>query len=356
LLHPLPARPPGGPSEPAAALHRRAPIVDLVVGTILFRRSLLVPLRHGHVDLPRLRAGGVNVIGLTVATRHPDLRGTLSSAHFRSLGLPARSGRTNMAIAEWLIERIETVGEESAGAIQLIRHRVDLARCLAPGGPLGVFVGVQGGHVLDGELSNVGRLGQRGVRMFAPAHVMDNALAGSGTGRRRGGLTGYGREVIEELERQEIIVDLAHMSRAAIDDALPLLRRPFVLSHTGLTEMSGRASRWRRYSPATRNVPAAVARDVGQAGGLVGIMLASQLLGGASIEAAVRTIRLALEVAGPERVAIGSDMDGGLRTVVDAAGLPALTDGLLAVGLEQAVVEGVMGANAIRLLSAALPE
>ena len=65
----------------------------------------------------------------------------------------------------------------------VVRTSADLAACLASDGPVGVLIGVQGGHVLDGSLANVARLRELGVRMFAPAHVMDNALVGSSTGR-----------------------------------------------------------------------------------------------------------------------------------------------------------------------------
>ncbi len=328
-------------------------MVDLLVGSALFRDSFVAGGR-GHVGLPRLRSVGVNVVGLTVATSWPDVGGTLSRWHFRSIGLPASAVGSRMAIAEWVIGRIERWCSESSGRLVIVRSATDLEACIAEGGPVGVLLGVQGGHVLEGDLDNIARLRGLGVRMLAPAHVMDNTLVGSGTGRQAGGLTDYGREVIAELEAQSIIVDLAHMSVAGIEQALPLLRRPFVLSHTGLTDRTGNHGRWRRYSPQTRNIPASLAADIGRAGGLVGIVLSTQLLGGTTLGHAVATIRRALEAAGDEHVAIGSDMDGALRTVIDIEGLPALTAALLAADLPTSVVEGVMGANAARVLRSAL--
>lgn len=324
-----------------------------MVGSALFRNSF-VSGDGGHVDLPRLRAVGVNVVGLTVATRFPDLRGTLSNWHFRSLGLPARALSSNMAIAEWLIGRIARWCAESEGRLRVVRSPEDLSACLTETGPVGVLLGVQGGHVLDGGVGNVARLRELGVRMLAPAHVMDNALVGSGTGRLAGGLTDYGREVIAELQAKSIIVDLAHMSLRGIADALPLLRGPFVLSHTGLTDVAGGRSRWRRYSPATRNIPSSVAREISQAGGLIGITLSTQLLGGSDFDAAVRTINLALESAGEDHVALGSDMDGALKMLIDVQGLPALADALLESRLSQSTVESVLGVNAVGMLQTAL--
>jgi membrane dipeptidase len=349
LPGPLPA------TGAALALHRRAPIVDLVIGTALFRDTFVEPSGRGHVDLPRLRAAGVNIVGLTVATRFPNLRGTLSGWHFRSLGLPAAQASSDLAIAEWLIGRIRRWCAESGGGLRLIETAADLAAALEPGGPVGVLIGVQGGHALEGDAANVARLGDLGVRMLAPAHVMDNALVGSGTGRRAGRLSDHGREVIAALEEAGVMVDLAHMSVAGIEETLPLLRRPFVLSHTGLADVAGGRSRWRRYSPATRNIPASLAGEVGAAGGLVGILLSTELLGGSTLDAFVRTVRLAVESAGGQNVALGSDMDGALRMLADAADLPALTGALLMPAVPSSLVEAIVGGNAVRLLRAVLP-
>jgi microsomal dipeptidase-like Zn-dependent dipeptidase len=330
-------------------------VVDLLVGSALFRDSFLAGGR-GHVDLPRLRSVGVNVIGLTIATRWPNLRGTLSGWHFRSLGMPRRVTRSDMAMAEWLIARVTGWCDGSGGQLIVVRSRADLERCLAPMGPVGILIGVQGGHVIEGDLANIARLRAAGVRTFAPAHVMDNALVGSGTGRSAAGLSDYGREAICELQAQSIVVDLAHMSIAGVDAALPLLKRPFLLSHTGLTDLAGGWSRWRRYSPANRNVPASLSAAEGATGGLVGVALSTQLLGGSTLAAAVRTFRAAVDAAGADNVAIGSDMDGALRMLIDVEGLPALAAALLDSGLPADSVSGIMGANAARFLRAALPD
>ncbi len=346
-----------GPLPASANTHElidRTPVVDLLVGSALFRDSF-VRGGAGHVDLPRAERAGVRVIGLTIATAWPDLRGSLSRWHFRSLGLPRQSVGSHLAIAEWLIGRIEGWCEQSDGRLKIVKSRFDLEVCLAEGGPIGILLGVQGGHVIEGSPTNVGRLRDRGVRMYAPAHVMDNALVGSSTGRGRGGLTDLGREAIAELESQGVIVDLAHMSIAGINDALPLLRKPFTLSHVGLTEVAGTKSRWRGYSAATRNVPESLAGEVAAAGGLVDIVMSTQLLGGALLADAAKTISRSLEVCGADRVAIGSDMDGALKMLIDVEGYPALAGVLLESGIPASAVEGVMGHNAVAFLRGALP-
>ena len=262
-----------------------------------------------------------------------------------------------MDIANWVIDRVEGWIDESDGQLVLVRSVADLDRCLDDGGPVGVLLGVQGGHVLEGDVRNIGRLSDRGVRMFAPAHVMDNDAVGSGTGKRASGLTGFGREVIAELQARRVIVDLAHMSVAGIEQALPLLTRPFVLSHGALRDDSvvPRPGRFRRYNATTRNVPADKAREVGTRDGLFGVVLATQLLGGSTVEHAVRMIRRALAVAGDANVVLGSDMDGALKMLIDVDGLPALADALLADGISDGVVSAFLGRNAARFLRSALP-
>ena len=344
------------PLDPeAAAFHRSVPVVDLVIGTALFRPEFLRRRRRGHVDLPRLIGGGVDLAGFTIATRHPDLRGTLSTPHFLSMGLPMGSIRRDMAVVEAFVDRIGVWAQASAGRLRLIGRGASLEEVGQDvGGTIGV-IGVQGGHALEGDAGNIERLHAMGVRMLSLAHVMDNGLVGSNTGIRGGGLTGFGREVVRELERVGIAVDLAHMSSAGIRDTVPLLQRPFFLSHTGFVRLSGRGSRLprRRFTAARRNVIDADARLVAEAGGVVGLTLSTMLLGGDDLDAVRRAVDAGLELCGPEHLAIGSDFDGGLRTVCDVAGLPAVTGHLLAAGLDRGTVAAFLGGNALRVLKGA---
>ena len=342
----------------ALDLHGRVPVVDLLVGTVLFRRTFLERSSVGHVDLPRLRIGGVNLVGMSIATRFPDRRGTLSAAQFLSLGVSARVLGSDLAIIEYMIGRIDRWAARSDGRFRVVRSGADLEAVLAPGGPVGAFIGVQGGQVLAGSPDRMARVLARlqaaGVRMMALAHVMDNPLAGSGTGRHAGGLTPLGRRAVAGLEACGMLVDVAHASSATIRDVVPVLTRPPVLSHTGFVERAARSSRWRRYSAASRNVRMADARMVSQAGGVVGVTTAVSLLGGDTSRDLVDTFRFAIDELGPAHVAIGSDMDGALRSVVDAAGFPVLTDGLLAAGVPEADVTAALGGNALRVLRAVM--
>ena len=326
-------------------------MVDLVVGSVLFRRAFVPRLRHGHVDLPRLLDAGVDVIGFTIATRFPNRRGTLSNIHFASLGMPHHALASDMAMIEWFVARIRRWAGESRGGLRLVD--VHEAVTAVGDGSVRAFIGTQGGHVLEGDVRNLERLQRLGVRTFGLAHLMDSELAGSGTGRRAGGLTGLGREAIAECERLGILVDLAHMSTAAVQDALPLLRKPFLHSHTGFTALAKSRSRWRRYAPASRNTPDDLARDVADAGGLVGVMLASALIGGGTVDAAARALEHAVGLCGVDNVALGSDFDGAIAMPFDVTGVPWLAQELLDRGMAKDQLAAVLGGNALRVLNGA---
>src|SRR4029079_15384948 len=109
-----------------------------------------------------------------------------------------------------------------------------------------------------------------GFRMIGLAHFFDNAVAGSAHGVEKGGLTALGRELVPELEGRRIVVDLAHSSRATIDDVLTLTTRPVVASHTGVRGVADNA----------RNLPDEQLRGIAATGGVVRVRVPPHTWGG----------------------------------------------------------------------------
>src|SRR5690606_9614838 len=87
---------------------------------------------------------------------------------------------------------------------------------------------------LEGRLENIDRMYDAGFRIMGLTHFFDNEVGGSAHGLEKGGLTPFGRRVIGRLEEKKMLVDLAHASRALIDDVLNMAERPVLVSHTGV--------------------------------------------------------------------------------------------------------------------------
>jgi microsomal dipeptidase-like Zn-dependent dipeptidase len=208
------------------------------------------------------------------------------------------------------------------------------------------ILAVEGLHCLEGRLENVDALFAAGFRMMGLAHFFDNEVAGSAHGVEKGGLTPLGVEVLARMEALGIALDLAHAAPRAVDDALARATRPVVVSHTGVQATC----------PGPRNLSDDQLRRIGAGGGVVGIGFFPGATCGDDVASIARAIRHALAAAGPAAVALGSDWDGATTTPFDAAGLPRLTEALIASGLSPGELRGVAGENALRVLRATLPE
>ena len=350
----------GGPgvTPRAAELHRRLVVGDLHADTLLWRRDLLVRASRGQVDLPRLQEGNVALQAFTVATRVP--RGLNIEANdagaFDDLTLlavvqrwPPRTWTSRAERALHQARRLSDAASRSGGALVLLRTRADVADLLerrrARPHLVGAWLGLEGAHALEGDLSRLDALESAGFRMIALTHFFDNEWAGSAHGRTKGGLTAAGRDLVRRLEERRLLLDLAHASPAAIDEALSLSTRPVVVSHTGV----------RGTCDNRRNLSDAHVRAVAATGGLIGIGFWDPAGCGSDEDAIARAVRHAARVGGIGHVALGSDFDGAVTTPFDAAGLPRLTDALLRAGLSEEDVARVMGGNVARLMATALP-
>ncbi|HET9614527.1 MAG TPA: membrane dipeptidase [Candidatus Limnocylindrales bacterium] len=350
---------PGPYVLPAAVadLHERLTVVDLHADSLIWNRDLLVRADRGHVDVPRLVEGGVAVQLFAVATKVPrhlniernDDRTDDMRLVALAQGWPPATWRSLTARAEHLAGRLRDTVARSGGQLSLVRSAPDLDAFLRrrAGDPTLVagLLAIEGAHALDGRVENLARIEAAGYRMVGIAHFFDTAFAGSAHGVKKGGLTSLGRELVRELERRAIIVDLAHASAATIDDVLAIATRPLVVSHTGVRGVADNA----------RNLSDEQLRGIAATGGVIGIGFWPTAAGGDDVGSIARSIVHAVSVAGADHVAIGTDFDGAVPVPFDSSGMGLLTGALLAAGLGQDQVAAVMGGSAIRLLRSALP-
>ena len=341
----------------AVELHRSLTVVDLHADSLLWGRDLRRRASYGHLDIPRLIDGGVALVGLSAATQVPlganmdrnDERPDLVTLLALSQRWPRATWGSRLARALHLAFRLREMAAESAGRLTLIETRHDLevylARRSTDPSITAAFLSVEGAQALDGDVASIDILAAAGFRMIAPSHLLDTVYGGSAHGAVKGGLSEVGRELLSRAESAGVLVDLAHASSATIDDVLALAARPVVASHTGV----------RAAVPGIRNLPDDQVRAIAATGGLVGIGFWPVACGGDDVRAIARSVVSALELAGIDHIAIGSDFDGAVSTPFDASGMPLLTEALLAEGLSDADIGAVMGGNAVRLLTAALP-
>lgn len=348
--------PPYQGSARATALHEKLFIADLHDDALLWSRDLLRRYSYGHSDLPRLIEGRVGLQVFATVTKTPKgmnfERNASDTDNITMLAMaqrwPVRTWDSLLQRALYQSERLHQAEADSGGRLRIVRTRDDLERLLtdAPGaGRLGAVLATEGLHPLEGRLDNVDRLYDAGFRITGLTHFFDNELGGSAHGWDKGGLTPFGRQVVQRLQERQMIVDLAHASPRLIDDVLAVSKRPVLVSHTGV----------KGTCPGPRNLSDEHLKAIAATGGVVGIAYFEGAVCDLSIEAIVKAIRHAADAAGVQHVALGSDYDGAIRVAIDTTGLVLLTQGLLESGFSEEEVAGIMGGNVRRLLLQELP-
>jgi membrane dipeptidase len=351
------ARHSSGVSEEARALHARLLVADLHCDALLWERDFLERGSYGHVDLPRLLEGNVALQVLSAATKMPLLprltRNTDRTDSMTPLVIaqrwPRETRRSLSARALFQAARLRDAAARSNGRLLVIESAADLTalRSRREGGEIvvGSVLLLEGLHALEGRLERIDAFFETGFRILGLVHLFDNAIGGSMHGVRKGGLTPFGRRVIERMNELGMVVDLAHASGRLIEDALALANRPVVVSHTGV----------KGHCNTERNITDESARAVAAAGGVIGIGFWRAAVCGRGTGAIAGAIRYTADLVGIEHVALGSDFDGGVRTPFDAGGISLLTQALLEEGLGESEIAKIMGCNVFDLLARSLP-
>ena len=322
----------------ARALHDEVAAVDLHADTpkLMHAFSYDLARRHepplpgsryfGHVDVPRMREGGLAGQFFGLWTFPYPRAGCAASIEAQLDAIDAQVIRNPEALA-WCKSADDVLAAKASGRIA-------------------VLAGIEGGHALEGRLELIEGFARRGVRYLGLLHFTANELGrpAKGVGRADGeGLTAFGRDAIAEMEACGMIVDLTHINRKGFLEAIEAMRTVPIVSHTGV---AGVNAHW-------RNIDDEQIRKVADRGGVVGVIFAPRYLGKDGIEAVCDHLLHLVRVAGEDVPALGSDYDGFVkppRGLEDVAALPNLTAALLARGLSRAAVKKLLGENALRVL------
>lgn len=312
------------------------PLADGHADSLMWNRDLTARQRSGHLDFPRLEEANVRLQCFTVVTRgYPVVDGMGVLGALR--GWPAGARRGPWARCLFQLGRMRELCERSGGRVRIAETSAAL-EANVEAERISAVIGVEGAHALEGRPERVAELRARGVAFMSLTHLGNNELGGSSSplmGNRP--LTPLGREVLEAMAAARISVDLAHASRRTFGEIAARPGARVLCSHTGV---SGAARSW-------RNLEDDQLRAIADRGGVVGVIFATLYLGGRGLDDVVRHVEHAIDVAGEDAVAFGSDFDGlvplprGMRDVRD---LPRLVDAL-ARRVSSAVVEKVAWRN-----------
>jgi membrane dipeptidase len=330
-------------SDTARALHAEHPVIDLHADTLMWSRWVGYDLHKahepplpfaalgGHVDLPRMREGG------------------MGAQFFSLVSLPLADRPRGMARA--VHEQIDALAQQMArrpDALRLVRKAAEIERCKAEG-VMGALLGIEGAHALEGSLDNVAVFARRGVRYIGVLHFSANEAGYPAYGRGRrdtDGLTRWGFELVERCEAENVLVDLSHINRQGFLDACQIAKKPPIVSHTGVL---GAFEHW-------RNIDDAQLRAVADKGGVVGVIFCPKFVGGDGLEPVVKHLKHIVDIVGEDAPALGSDWDGFIvptKALKDPRGLPLLTDALLEAGFSEKAVGKILRGNVMRVLDEA---
>lgn len=369
-------------TERAVRLHREAFVIDTHADTpteFFLHPGYDFGERHaeGHVDLPRLREGGIDLQFLIAWV--PAEAAAVEGASFD------HAVRLIRAIHE-VVGR--TVGARVVGSVA----ELDLAR---EAGEVAIMIGVEGGHAIENSIERLRELHALGVRSLTLTWNNSNDWAdASGVPPRHHGLTDFGREVVRELNRLRMLVDVSHAAEATFFDVLETSEAPVIASHSCARALADHH----------RNLTDEQLRALAAQGGVVGInyfptfldydygvaferieaetaALAARLLENygdeerakaearewraarlaelppVPIQAVVDHIDHVVQVAGSGAVGLGSDFDGIAtvpRGLPDASAVPRITELLLRRGYDDETIGAVLGGNFLRVLRAVL--
>jgi membrane dipeptidase len=331
----------------------------------------------GHVDIPRMREGGMNAI-------------------FFSIWIDGRT--MGPAAVQKALDQIDLVREnvrKYPNDIVLARTAEDVRRAQAQG-RIAALMGVEGGHMIGNDLHVLRIFADLGVRYMTLTHFYNDEWADSSTAKpEHNGLTDFGKDVVREMNRQGILVDISHVSDKTFYDALAVSKAPLMASHSSCRALCDHV----------RDMSDEMIKALAAKGGVIQInyersfidqaykdasdkasgsvvamfdafkkacndddscinrkmneqqekLTAEGKLPHVSWERIVDHIDHAVKLVGAEHVGLGSDFDGATMPegMEDASKLPKITEALLRKGYSEEDIRKILGGNTLRIMEQA---
>jgi len=353
-----------------------------------------VPLIDGHNDIPDAirERGGLDSVNFGVSqprlmTDVPRLRAGHVGGQFWAAYVPVTSMDSGTHPATYALEQIDLtyrLCSKNARSLAMAYTAADVERNFAAG-KVSCLIGIEGGHAIENSLGALRMFYKLGTRYMTLTHwrSLDWATASTDTARR--GLSPFGKQVVLEMNRLGMLVDLSHVNDQTMSDALHTSRAPVIFSHSSARALANHA----------RNVPDSILKLVAVNRGVVmvnfnpGFVSEAVRIWGDTVTARLDRLRAAgadsttradslkawdaaaphatlaqvadhiehiRQVCGIDCVGLGSDFDGITEVPVgleDVSKFPDLIAELLRRGWTEADVKKVAGLNTLRVLRAA---
>ena len=346
--------PPYDVSEKAQTVYNSLDFVaDLHCDALLWSRDLTKKNVIGHVDFPRMQEANVALQAFTIVTKSPAGQNFSNNSSEAFDNITMLNFFQARPISNWfsLVERamyqsrkLHDLADDYNDEIIVVKSNADFKELLnrrkTEKRVVGGFLGIEGGHCLEGNIDNLENLYDEGVRMLGPTHFFDNELGGSAHGQTKAGLTAFGKQVINRMNKLGIIIDLAHASPNMIDDILDMTKYPVLVSHTGVKGTMDNA----------RNLSNEHIIKIAEGGGLIGVAYFKGAVSTPLTEGIVDAMKHIKSIAGVDCIALGSDYDGSMTAPFDITGLPLLVDELMDQGFSKPEIEAIMGGNVKRFM------
>ena len=251
------------------------------------------------------------------------------------------------AKADRILTQIEKMAAANCTAMDIAYTPADLPR-LKRDGKKAVMLAIENGYAIGKDLSLLRHFRDRGIVYMTLCHNGDNDICDSARGQgEHGGLSAFGREVVREMNRLGLMVDLSHAAESSFYDALELSDSPIVCSHSSC----------RALCDVPRNLSDEQLKALAKKGGVAQVTLYKGFLrkdGEATILDAIEHLNHMVNIMGVEHVGIGTDFDGdgGIPGCASASEAINFTRRLMSERYSEADIAGIWGGNFLRVMQA----
>lgn len=291
-------------------------------------------------DLHKMQEGGPDAVTMVAYLPQPKPGETF--AQIAPLG-----AKTPREYADLIFDKIEDTILSDSRYIAHARSEADILRNKR-NGLRSLLTGIENGLAIEDDINNVQHFANRGITYITLCHNGDNQICDSARHslNTHGGVSPFGAQVIAEMNRLGLMVDLSHAGEKSFYDALQISRTPIVCSH----------SNSRALCDVPRNITDEQMRALAAAGGVCQITLYNGFLrtdGNATITDAIRHLEHAIDIMGIEHVGLGTDFDGdgGIPGLADASELVNFTKALLRRRYSETDMSLIWGGNWLRVMN-----